>query len=122
MAAYSIPDIIGEWIASEIDDLTVIAGEEFGHAVTMLPVPQPGGASAITWMMLITLRHPLLGHDHLGSTSRITANMPAEKAVREFARTAVELLRQGFEQEKARIFAKSNGHGTLPAGLKGKSL
>ena len=122
MSAYDIPALIAEWIASELDDLTTIGGEEFGHAVTMLPVPQASGASAIAWMLLITLRHPLLGHDHLGATNKVMANVPAESAVRQITRTAAELLRQSFEQAKTDILSKGNGHATLPAGLKGKSL
>jgi hypothetical protein len=121
MAAYSISERVTGWLADALAKETALSGEEFGYEVTALFQPTPQG-NVVAWFLLMTLRSPLLGQDALGASTVVTANMPAEAGVREFATTSAELLRKSFDDVKARTFAKGNGHSDLPAGLRGKLL
>lgn len=121
MAAFSISERVTGWITDVIKAETALSGEEFGYEVTALFQPTPQG-NVVAWFLLMTLRSPLLGQDALGASTVVTANVPNEAGVREFATTSAELLRKQFEDVKARAFAKGNGHGDLPAGLRGKLL
>jgi hypothetical protein len=122
MSAYSVSaDRIGAWIADELDAQSAFSGDEFGYGITMIPVPQPRG-TAITWFVLVTLRHPLLGHDALGASSQIQANEPGEAQVREVARESAASLRTAYANAKKDIISKGNGHSELPAALKGLQL
>jgi len=122
MAAFSITERVAGWITDVIKAQTTLSGEEFGYQVTAGFAMTPQGTT-ISWLLLMTLRHPLLGQDALGASTVITANQPSEAGVREFATTSVELLRKSFEDAKTKAFAKGNGHSDLPAGLlRGKPL
>jgi hypothetical protein len=122
MGAYSIADQIASWLADELAETSTITGEVFGYAVTMMPVPTPKG-DAIIWAILVTLRSPYLGADHLGSGTKLQANNPPESAVRHAARQSAEALRAAFEQAKQDgLKAAANGTRQLPEGLKGLKL
>jgi hypothetical protein len=124
MSATDIAAEIGIWADDELAQASTISGEDFGHAVTMAPMPTPAGQDAIFWLILVTLRSPLLGADHIGSLGKLQANRPSEAVVRAAVRASVEAVRTAFEQVKQQAFPKSiaNGNGTLPAGLRGKAL
>jgi hypothetical protein len=120
MTAVSMAERIGEWVADELRAQSVISREEFGWAVTMMPVPQPAGGTAVFWMILVTLRHPLLGHDAFGANTRLQASEPGEAAVRAAARDSAATLRTAHANASKDILSQGNGHAPLPAGLQGR--
>lgn len=121
MGAFSIRDQVTGWLVNAIAAEAGIGGEDFGYEVTCQFQVTPKG-NAPVWGLLMTLRHPLLGQPALGASVTVNANVPDERGVREFAASSVKLLRKSFEDAKKQVFAKGNGHGEVPAGLRSPLL
>jgi len=118
MTVYDISRHVGEWVTDELGQASALSGEEFGYRVTMGVMPTPQG-DAILWIVLVTLRSPYLGADHLGTTTKVQANVPNETVVRNGIKAAVEGLRKAYKAREAEGFPQGNGHNQagLPPGL-----
>lgn len=124
MTVYDISRRVGEWVTDELGQASTLSGEEFGYRVTMGVMPTPQG-DAILWIVLVTLRSPYLGADHLGTTTtKVQANVPNETVVRNGIKAAVEGLRKAYKAREAEGFAPGNGHSQagLPPGLMGRKM
>ncbi len=123
MTAFSVHDRITGWVADELAQADPLNADEWGQHVTMAMMQTPNG-DAILWVILLTLRSPWLGHDAIGSTSKLPGNIPQETAVRTAVKRAVENLRKAYGIQKGAGFPQGNGHGKneLPPGLKGLKL
>jgi len=100
MTVFSIEDRITAWVDDELDTASKISGEEFGRHVTMGAMQTPQG-DAILWVILVTLRSPLLGQDAIGSTSKLQANIPPETAVRAGVKRSIEGLRKAYRMQES---------------------
>jgi|SRR5579859_624427 len=115
MTAFAIQDRITGWVADELEKESAISGEDFGHHVSMALAMAPGRPDTVFWIVMVTLRSPLLGQMPMGSTGKLQGNIPPEEAVRLSVRSSCAGLRQAFEDQKLAGLPKGPG---LPAGLK----
>ncbi len=116
MAVFSIEDRITGWVDDQLAREDPMGGDEWGRHITMAVMGTPQG-DAIVWIILITLRGPLLGQDVIGSTTKLAANIPPEKAVRAGITKAVENLRKTFVMQRDGL-PPATAPLSLPPGLR----
>lgn len=123
MTAFSIHDRIAGWVDDQITKEDPLGADEWGRHITMAMMPTERG-EAIIWVILITLRSPVLGEDALGGTAKVAGNIPPETALRGVVSKTMENLRKARDAKKTEGLQLSNGHSPngLPPGLKGLRL
>jgi hypothetical protein len=122
MTAFSVHGRITNWIADEIEQQTLVSGDEYGYHATMALAQTPKG-DAVLWVIHMTTRSPFLGEDSLGFNQKLAGNIPAEPQVRHAVRGMIDALRKRFEERKREGF-QGNGHepGLTPEAFRGKGV
>lgn len=96
MTAQDIRAEVDTWVADEIAKQCF--GEDFGFAVTWVPVPVPqadGRAVVVPgWSALITCLSPLAGEGHLYHLAQLGAPRPKESDVRHQVDDGIRQLRE----------------------------
>jgi hypothetical protein len=84
-------------------------GEDFGFDCAPSAVQTPAGI-AVFYTLVITKKHPLLGHGPLANITRIPAAEPTAEQVEEVVADAIRQLRE----LSAQIMAKKPALGPVP--------
>lgn len=119
MAPFSIRDRIAGWVSDEIASHPAAVSGEWGYEVAMTASKAIGGDS-IGWVILVTLRSPLIGKDALGASTHAMVNVPSESAVRTAVDQAVSALRAKYDQTVTEAHETPAGRGALPVSMRGR--
>lgn len=103
MTITDIPCVVGHWAVAAADK--VAFGEDFGVGVNWAPVPTRQGPQVV-FMVLLTMRSPLLGQGPLFALGQIASPQPTQEQVEG---CVGELARQ-IRELSARVLAQGNGN------------
>jgi hypothetical protein len=107
VAAEDIGIQVSDWVHDEISK--VCFGEDYGWAVTWVPVPVQGPQGMVmipAWQLVLTCQNPLLGQGDLYHLAQLGAPRPKRADVQKEVADGVRQLR---ELAKSKI-SGANGH------------
>lgn len=91
MTAVRTSELLATWVASEIEAQAL--GEDFGYETSWRLARTPQGAPVMSYDVVVTLRHPLLGQHPLTAHAPVPAQAVIEATVREVVAGMMALLR-----------------------------
>jgi hypothetical protein len=103
MSASDISEELRAWMRAEID--AQCFGEDFGFDVIPQATITPQGEAVALYVLIVTMRSPLLGQPPLLHVAGISSPRPARDDVRQVVTAAL----QGLRAVAAQVMAGANG-------------